>query len=412
MAFIKTPVKGMNDFLPSDMRLREYVISVIKETYGNFGFAQIETPLVEHIENLQSKQGGENEKLIFKILKRGDKLNIGSAKVDTDLVDSGLRYDLTLPLARYYANNSEQLFTPFKALQIGNVFRADRPQKGRFRQFTQCDIDILGDDTMLAETELISATSTLLLKLGFEGFRVRVNDRRILKAMASSCNMPEDRLSSVYISLDKLDKIGTDGVKAELISGGFDEKDVDRYLAMFLNREGKSCSELCAGLGEFLDSTVAEGIDTLISTVSSSLGNRFTLEFDPTLVRGMGYYTGTIFEVEMVELNSSVAGGGRYDEMIGKFGANPTPACGFSIGFERIITILKDRGFVVPVKGESIAFLVDKKASSEKTSEVFETAANLRAEGARVMIAKRNKNAKRQKELLEQEGYTDIRDVF
>lgn len=412
MAFIKTPVKGMNDFLPSDMRLREYVISVIKETYGNFGFAQIETPLVEHIENLQSKQGGENEKLIFKILKRGDKLNIDSAKVDTDLVDSGLRYDLTLPLARYYANNSEQLFTPFKALQIGNVFRADRPQKGRFRQFTQCDIDILGDDTMLAETELISATSTLLLKLGFEGFRVRVNDRRILKAMASSCNMPEDRLSSVYISLDKLDKIGTDGVKAELISGGFDQKDVDRYLAMFLNREGKSCSELCAGLGEFLDPTVAEGIDNLISTVSASLGNRFTLEFDPTLVRGMGYYTGTIFEVEMVELNSSVAGGGRYDEMIGKFGANPTPACGFSIGFERIITILKDRGFVVPVKGESIAFLVDKKASSEVTAEVFETAANLRAEGARVMIAKRNKNAKRQKELLEQEGYTDIRDVF
>ena len=273
MAFIKTPVKGMNDFLPSDMRLREYVISVIKETYGNFGFAQIETPLVEHIENLQSKQGGENEKLIFKILKRGDKLDIDSAKVDTDLVDSGLRYDLTLPLARYYANNSEQLFTPFKALQIGNVFRADRPQKGRFRQFTQCDIDILGDDTMLAETELISATSTLLLKLGFEGFRVRVNDRRILKAMASSCNMPEDRLSLVYISLDKLDKIGADGVKAELISGGFDQKDVDRYLAMFLNREGKSCSERCAGLGEFLGPSVAEGIDTLISTVSASLGN-------------------------------------------------------------------------------------------------------------------------------------------
>ncbi|MBO5232390.1 MAG: histidine--tRNA ligase [Clostridia bacterium] len=412
MAFIKTPVKGMNDFLPSDMRLREYVISVIKETYSKFGFSQIETPLVEHIENLQSKQGGENEKLIFKILKRGDKLNIENAKSDLDLVDSGLRYDLTLPLARYYANNAEQLFTPFKALQIGNVFRADRPQKGRFRQFTQCDIDILGDDSMLAETELISATSTLLLKLGFEGFRVRVNDRRILKAMASSCNMPEDRLSSVYISLDKLDKIGADGVRAELIQNGFEEKDVDAYLAMFLNREGKSCSELCSGLSEHLDLSVAEGIDNLISNVSSSLGNRFALEFDPTLVRGMGYYTGTIFEVEMVELNSSVAGGGRYDEMIGKFGANPTPACGFSIGFERIITILKDRGFKVPMDGESIAFLVDKKASSDTTKEVFETAAKLRAEGARVLIAKRNKNAKRQKELLESEGYTDIRDVF
>lgn len=412
MAFIKTPVKGMNDFLPSDMRLREYVISVIKETYSKFGFSQIETPLVEHIENLQSNQGGENEKLIFKILKRGDKLNIDTAKTDLDLVDSGLRYDLTLPLARYFANNAEQLFTPFKALQIGNVFRADRPQKGRFRQFTQCDIDILGDDSMLAETELISATSTLLLKLGFEGFRVRVNDRRILKAMASSCNMPEDKLSSVYISLDKLDKIGADGVKAELISGGFEEKDVDAYLAMFLNREDKSCSELCKDLTDYLDISVAEGIDNLISNVSSSLGNKFKLEFDPTLVRGMGYYTGTIFEVEMVELNSSVAGGGRYDEMIGKFGANPTPACGFSIGFERIITILKDRGFKVPVDGESIAFLVDKKAAADTTAKVFEDAAALRADGARVLIAKRNKNAKRQKELLEAEGYTDIRDIF
>lgn len=412
MAFIKTPVKGMNDFLPQDMRLREYVISVIKETYADFGFAQIETPLVEHIENLQSNQGGENEKLIFKILKRGEKLNIPTAISETDVVDSGLRYDLTLPLARYYAAHAEQLFTPFKALQIGNVFRADRPQKGRFRQFTQCDIDILGDETMLAETELISATSTLLLKLGFEGFRVRVNDRRILKAMAESCNMPEDRLGSVYISLDKLDKIGADGVKAELIENGFDKADVERYLSMFLNREGKSCSELCTGLGDYLAPTVAEGIDRLIETVSSSLGNRFDLVFDPTLVRGMGYYTGTIFEIEMPELRSSVAGGGRYDEMIGKFGANPTPACGFSIGFERIITILKDKDFTVPVKKSSAAFLVDKKASNESVAEVFATAAKLRTEGARVMIAKRNKNAKRQKELLEAEGYTEIKDIF
>ncbi|MBQ5764890.1 MAG: histidine--tRNA ligase [Clostridia bacterium] len=412
MAFIKTPVKGMNDFLPEDMRLREYVISVIKETYADFGFAQIETPMVEHIENLQSNQGGENEKLIFKILKRGEKLNLETAKNEGDLVDSGLRYDLTLPLARYYANNAEQLFTPFKALQIGNVFRADRPQKGRFRQFTQCDIDILGDETMLAETELISATSTLLLKLGFENFKVRVNDRRILKAMAASCNMPEENLGSVYISLDKLDKIGPDGVKAELIRNGFNEADVDAYLSMFLNREGKTCSELCGGLGEFLDPAVANGIDTLISNIKGALGNRFELEFDPTLVRGMGYYTGTIFEIEMAELNSSVAGGGRYDEMIGKFGANPTPACGFSIGFERIITILKDKGFKVPVNKKCVAFLVDKKASSEATAEVFEKAAKLRADGNRVMIAKRNKNAKRQKELLEKEGYTEINDVY
>lgn len=402
----------MNDYLPQDMKLREYVISQIKETYGKFGFAQIETPLVEHIDNLQSKQGGENEKLIFKILKRGEKLNLSTAESENDLVDSGLRYDLTLPLARYYAAHAEQLFTPFKALQIGNVFRADRPQKGRFRQFTQCDIDILGDETMLAETELISATSSLLLKLGFTGFRVRVNDRRILKAMAESCHLPQDRLSAVYIALDKLDKIGPDGVKEELLRGGFAADDVDRYLALFLNRENKNCKDLCAALTDYLDASIPAGIDDLIQTVSTSLGKDFELVFDPTLVRGMGYYTGTIFEIEMPELNSSVAGGGRYDEMIGKFGANPTPACGFSIGFERIITILKEKEFSVPNKGEDIAFLVDKNADKQTVAEVFEAAAQLRKKDNCVMIAKRNKNAKRQKEILQREGYTQIKEIF
>lgn len=412
MSFVKTPVKGMNDFLPSDMRLREYVLSVIKETYKSFGFAHIETPVVEHIENLQSNQGGENEKLIFKILKRGEKLDMKSAEGESDLVDSGLRYDLTLPLARYYANNAENLFTPFKALQIGSVFRADRPQKGRFRQFTQCDIDILGDESMLAETELVTATSSLLLKLGFENFKVRINDRRILKAMAESCEISDDKLSSVYISLDKLDKIGAEGVRAELISNGLSEAAADKYLSMFLDRDGKSASESCVMLGDFIDQKVPEGIDALIKNVSASLGDGFEIVFDPTLVRGMGYYTGTIFEIEMKELGSSVAGGGRYDEMIGKFGSNQTPACGFSIGFERIITILKDKGFVVPDNKESVAFLIDKKASAESVAEVFATASLLRQEGKRVMVTKRNKNSKRQKELLLAENYTDIREVF
>lgn len=412
MSFIKTPVKGMNDFLPSDMRLREYVISTIKETYANFGFAQIETPLIEHIENLQSNQGGENEKLIFKILKRGEKLNLNTAEKELDLVDSGLRYDLTLPLARYYANNAENLFTPFKALQIGNVFRADRPQKGRFRQFTQCDIDILGDDSMLAETELVSATTTLLLKLGFENFKIRINDRRILKAMATYCGLPDDKLSAAYISLDKLDKIGADGVKQDLIRNGIEPSQAEKYLEMFLDRDGRSCKDICARLGDFLDSKISENIDTLMLNVSSSLGNKFEIVFDPTLVRGMGYYTGTIFEIEMAELNCSVAGGGRYDEMIGKFGSNPTPACGFSIGFERIITILKEKGFTLPISKPSIAFLIDKKASTEAITSTFKNAADLRNEGYRVMITKRNKNVKRQKDMLISENYTDIRDVF
>lgn len=412
MSFIKTPVKGMNDFLPQDMLLREYVISQIRQTYSDFGFMQIETPLVEHIENLQSNQGGENEKLIFKILKRGEKLNLDSAESEADLVDSGLRYDLTLPLARYYSNNAENLLTPFKALQIGSVFRADRPQRGRFRQFTQCDIDILGDDSMLAETELVSATSTLLLKLGFKNFRIRVNDRRILKAMAEFCEFDEEKLPSVFIALDKLDKIGSDGVKEELLRLGFKEEKIEKYLSLFLNRKNKSCSELCSDFSDVLDASVPAAIDDLIKNVFACTGGGFDMVFDPTLVRGMGYYTGTIFEIEMSGLNCSVAGGGRYDEMIGKFGANKTPACGFSIGFERIITILKESGFKVPDSKSKTAFLIDKKADRQAVLNAFKEASRLRGEGCCVMIAKRNKNTKRQKGLLADYGYSEIKEIF
>lgn len=411
MKFIKTPVKGMNDFLPADMALREYVLSVIKQTYQGFGFSQIETPVIEHIENLQSNQGGENEKLIFKVLKRGEKLNVAAAQQEADVVDSGLRYDLTLPLARYYANNAEQLCSPFKALQIGNVFRADRPQKGRFRQFMQCDIDILGDDSMLAETELVLATTTLLLKLGFRGFKVRVNDRRILKAMADYCGFAPEQLSKVFISLDKLDKIGPQGVEQELLLNGFAPEQVQKYLALFLNRDGQTCTELCANLGSFLAPGIAEGLDRLIADIKAT-GGDFEFTFDPTLVRGMGYYTGTIFEIEMAGLGCSVAGGGRYDKMIGNFGANPTPACGFSIGFERIITILKDQSFTPPEAPGGIAVLVDKKAEPAAVSAAFSKAGQQRAQGVRVTVLKRGKNAKRQKEQLTALGYNEIQEVF
>lgn len=411
MKFIKMPVKGMNDFLPADMALREYVLSVIKQTYQGFGFSQIETPVIEHIENLQSNQGGENEKLIFKVLKRGEKLNVAAAQQEADVVDSGLRYDLTLPLARYYANNAEQLCSPFKALQIGNVFRADRPQKGRFRQFMQCDIDILGDDSMLAETELVLATTTLLLKLGFRGFKVRVNDRRILKAMADYCGFAPEQLSKVFISLDKLDKIGPQGVEQELLLNGFAPEQVQKYLALFLNRDGQTCTELCANLGSFLAPGIAEGLDRLIADIKAT-GGDFKFTFDPTLVRGMGYYTGTIFEIEMAGLGCSVAGGGRYDKMIGNFGANPTPACGFSIGFERIITILKDQSFTPPEAPGGIAVLVDKKAEPAAVSAAFAKAGQQRAQGVRVTVLKRGKNAKRQKEQLTALGYNEIQEVF
>ena len=412
MNCIKTPTKGMNDYLPADMRLREYVLNLIKTTYAGYGFCQIETPCVEHIENLTSKQGGENEKLIFKILKRGEKL--AEAHSPEEMCDSGLRYDLTLPLSRYYANNMASLPSPFKALQIGNVWRADRPQKGRFRQFTQCDIDILGDATNLAEIELINATTSVLCKLGFENFKVRVNDRRILKAMAAAAGFAEESYGEVFIILDKMDKIGLEGVEKELLESGYPQAAVEAYVAFFRKAgQGLGCAEFCGeALADTLEAGVVQNLDTILDCVRATAAGSFELVFDPTLVRGMGYYTGTIFEVELPEFGSSVAGGGRYDEMVGRFCGQKVPACGFSIGFERIITILKDRGFTPPQEGSRVAFLADKALSGQQLVELFRQAAELRAQGVQVMVTTRKKNAKNQKEVLKAEGYTAFREFF
>ena len=412
MKFIKTPVKGMCDMLPADMRLREHVLGMIKETYGACGFMQIETPVMEHIENLTSKQGGENEKLIFKILKRGEKL--AGAESQQDLCDSGLRYDLTMPLSRYYANNMAQLPSPFKALQIGNVWRADRPQKGRFRQFTQCDIDLLGDATNLAEIELMGATTTMLCKLGFTGFTVRVNDRQILKAMAQACQFEEADFDKVFIILDKMDKIGLEGVKKELLDAGFAQESVEKYVAWFERAgQGLSAREFCGeGLADVLDPKVLDGLDEILSCVQAGASGDFKLAFDPTLVRGMSYYTGTIFEVELPGFSGSIAGGGRYDEMVGHFCGQKVCACGFSIGFERIITILKDQGYQIPDDTRKVAFLAENGLSAEKKVAMFQEAAALRAEGVQVMVTTRAKNAKHQKETLRGQGYEEFKEFF
>ena len=412
MKCIKTPMKGMNDYLPGDMRLREYVIGQIKSTYGSYGFCPIETPCVEHIENLTSKQGGENEKLIFKILKRGEKL--AGAESQQDLCDSGLRYDLTMPLSRYYANNMAQLPSPFKALQIGNVWRADRPQKGRFRQFTQCDIDILGDATNLAEIELMGATTTMLCKLGFTGFTVRVNDRQILKAMAQACQFEEADFDKVFIILDKMDKIGLEGVKKELLDAGFAQESVEKYVAWFERAgQGLSAREFCGeGLADVLDPKVLDGLDEILSCVQAGASGDFKLAFDPTLVRGMSYYTGTIFEVELPGFSGSIAGGGRYDEMVGHFCGQKVCACGFSIGFERINTILKDQGYQIPDDTRKVAFLAENGLSAEKKVAMFQEAAALRAEGVQVMVTTRAKNAKHQKETLRGQGYEEFKEFF
>lgn len=414
MALKKKPVTGMKDILPAEMAIRDYVIRLIKETYGTFGFSSIETPCVEHIENLSSKQGGENEKLIFKILKRGEKLKLDTAETEADLVDGGLRYDLTLPLSRYYSNHANELPSPFKALQMGNVWRADRPQRGRYRQFMQCDIDILGEPTNLAEIELILATTTLLGKLDFKNFTIRINDRRILKAMAAYSGFAPESYDTVFIILDKMDKIGLEGVREELEKEGFDKACVDKYLAMFeeITNDVQGVRYVKEKLEGVLEPEYADGLEMIMNSVDAVKAADFKIAFDPTLVRGMSYYTGPIFEISMDEFGGSVGGGGRYDEMIGKFTGNNTCACGFSIGFERIIMLLMERGFQIPQIGTKKALLIEKNMPAEGMMKVLKQAEEDRKNGSVVTIAVMKKNKKFQKEQLKEEGYEEIVEFF
>ena len=417
MALSKKPVNGMKDILPAEMEIRDYVTSVIKDTYRSFGFTPVETPCMENIANLSNKQGGENEKLIFKVLKRGEKLNLETAKEEADVVDFGMRYDLTVPLSRFYANHANDLPTPFKALQIGSVWRADRPQRGRYRQFTQCDIDILGEPSNLAEIELITATTTTIGRLGFKNFEIRINERRILKAMAAYSGFEEKDYDSIFITLDKMDKIGLEGVAAELEEEGYAKESIDKYLELFeLLKDRKDVAEGVAflkdKLGDFLDQEVADSLTEIATAVNATKNAEFTLVFDPTLVRGMSYYTGTIFEIAMPELGAACGGGGRYDKMIGKFTGNDVPACGFSIGFERIILLLMESGFKIPERPKRVAYLVEKKYPAEKLVDVMKQAKEARENGQQVLVVRMNKNKKFQKEQLSKEGYEEFEEFF
>ena len=414
MALNKKPVHGMKDILPEEMQIRDYVQSVIKDTYRKFGFTAIETPCMESISNLTSKQGGDNEKLIFKVLKRGEKLNVAQALTEEDVVDFGMRYDLTVPLVRYYSNNSANLPSPFKALQIGSVWRADKPQKGRYRQFTQCDIDILGEASNLAEIELILATTTTLGKLGFEGFEIRINDRQILKAMAAYSGFAEDAYDSVFITLDKMDKIGLEGVEAELLEKGFEKSCVDKYLALYqeLGQQENGVSYRARTLQEVLEPAVAEGLQEIIDSVSATKAADFKMVFDATLVRGMSYYTGTIFEISMPQFGAACGGGGRYDKMVGKFTGQNVPACGFSIGFERIILLLMENGFQVPQPPKKVAYLIEKGVGGQALCEIIAKAQAARQDGSQVLVARMNKNKKFQKEQLTAEGYQEFVEFY
>lgn len=417
MALSKKPVNGMKDILPEEMQVRDYVQQVIKDTYRSFGFTPIETPCMENIANLSNKQGGENEKLIFKVMKRGEKLKLDTAKEEADLVDFGMRYDLTVPLVRFYSNNANELPSPFKALQIGSVWRADRPQRGRYRQFTQCDIDIIGEPSNLAEIELILATTTTIGRLGFKNFEIRINERRILKAMAAYSGFAESEYDTVFIILDKMDKIGLEGVAEELLKEGYEKESVDKYLSLFKKVEEAGSGldgirYLAEVLHGFLEEGVEENLLEIIESVENAKTADFKLVFDPTLVRGMGYYTGTIFEIAMPELGAACGGGGRYDKMVGKFTGQDVPACGFSIGFERIILLFLENGFQIPTQKEKVAYLIEKGYSAEKLTEVIKKAQQERLEGKQVLVVRMNKNKKFQKEKLIAEGYQNIVEFF
>lgn len=418
MALKKKPVTGMKDILPREMELRQYVLSEIRRTYREFGFTEIETPIVEHIENLESKQGGDNEKLIFKVMKRGDKLTSAFQSGDIGtLADAGLRYDLTLPLSRFYAENKDQLPNPFKALQMGPVFRADRPQKGRFREFWQCDIDIFGDGSNVAEIELILAISTLLNRIGFGEkyhFKIVINDREILRGMQTYAGFPEEDFEKVCISLDKADKIGNEGVKEELLSLGYEEAVIDKYQALLasIGTTSDDIRKLGETLRDVMPEKVTKNLSEIVDAVAGVKSVPVTVEFDPTLVRGMGYYTGPIFEIRADGFAGSVGGGGRYDKMVGRFTGQDTPAVGFSIGFERIITIMLDNDEKVPGSQKKTAFLLDKNLDAEKTATALAEAMARRQAGDIVLVSRMNKNKKFQKDQLTAEGYTEFKDFY
>ena len=395
-----TPVKGTNDYLPKQAELRTYMQKVILETYKNHGFTQIMTPAVEDAENLDKSDGGENLNLIFKILKRGDKFTKAIESADfSNLADLGLRYDLTLPLSRYYANNKENLVMPFKCVQIDKVYRAERPQKGRLREFVQCDVDIIGSDSICCECELISTVCSALLKLGISDFKVKVNDRRILRSLLVGIGISPEQLDSVCISLDKLDKMPLEQIMSELTEEGINPDCVARLSSIF--SELPITLEKLENLSDIaIDRAALENVQKIIASAQKSAKGKYDVCFDISLVRGQGYYTGTVFEIESLAFKGAVAGGGRYDNLIGKFLNQNIPAVGFSIGFERIFSILSESNFVIPNEKKKIVVIFNE----EDFDSASEKAEQLRAEYDVAMFIRPKKTAKFLNK-LEEEGY-------
>ncbi len=400
MATTKTP-SGMRDFLPEEKSLREYLKTVIREEYKKAGFNEIETSQIENLENLLKSDGGENTKLIFKILKRGEKLKIDSAKSEDDLADLGLRFDLTLPLSRFYSNNKNELPQVFKALQMGYVFRAERAQKGRYRTFMQCDIDTIGEASNLAEIEILSCIYRTLDRLGLKGITFKINDRRLLKKIVLKAGFEESEFEDVAISLDKIDKIGEEGVYVELSNKKYSESSIKDLIE--LNNEFKTRG---LELAKDIDLDSYDNIYKIID-VLSSLHDDINIVFDHSLVRGMGYYTGTIFEAYYEGSKSALGGGGRYDKMIEKMCGIDLPACGFSIGYERLIDILKKESIALP-KNKALAYFYP---SDGDIAEVMKNADRLRSDFDSVSTIQKKKKFGKQVNRLKSEGFTHFCDM-
>lgn len=391
-------LKGMRDLLPDEQRLRDYVQNKILDTYRASGFQRISTPIIEDIDNLNKSDGGDNLNLIFKIMKRGRKLEEGLKTGDVnDISDMGLRYDLTLPLARFYANNRNELPTPFKVIQTDRVFRAEQPQKGRLREFIQCDIDILGDSSPNAEIELIDVSAKALLGIGFNDFTININDRRILRSMLSGMGFGEECLDSVCITFDKMDKIGIEGVKAELIEKEFDSKAIDTFIDFL----GQSSITLDLVAKYCDDTEIIDNLKYVMASVEKIADGAYDICYCPSLVRGQGYYTGMVFEVCSPHFKGAVGGGGRYDNMVGRFIGEQVPAVGFSIGFERICGILIENGYKIPEAKKKIALLYRK---DEDFVEVLAKANKLREE-YEVTVLQQIKKVGKQFNQLEKAGY-------
>ena len=396
------PVRGTKDRLPKETEIRDYLQGIIASTYKKYGFTKITTPVMEDIERLNKSDGGENLAMIFKIMKRGQQLDLTKENLsENDLADSGLRYDLTMPLSRYFANNRQSLTLPFKSIQIDRVFRAERPQKGRLREFVQCDIDVIGDASENAEMELIKATTNALANIGFEDFTLRINDRRLLTDMIKYAGFGDEDVASVCITFDKLDKVGLDGVKAELTEKEFAADKVEKFIEII---NAADDNPLAAAEKFVSDASVLENLKKVLSFANKISKGKFTAVYDKSLVRGMGYYTGMVFEIVSPKFGSSVAGGGRYDNMIGKFLGESVPAVGFSIGFERICAILEEEGIEVP-HGERVIIAYNKE---DDFAEVMEKAETLQNSGAEVIAVKRSKKFGKQVDALILNGYRKL----